>query len=52
MININSKYNNYNIIIIGLGGTGSHLISFLSQLIGNRKDKELFKITLIDDDVV
>ena len=48
MININSKYNNYNIIIVGLGGTGSHLISFLSQLIGNRKDKELFKITLID----
>ena len=52
MININSKYNNYNIIIVGLGGTGSHLISFLSQLIGNRKDKELFKITLIDDDIV
>ena len=47
-----NKYKEYNILIVGVGGTGSHLISFLSQLIGNRKDKALFDITLIDKDHV
>lgn len=45
--------NSYNIFIIGVGGTGSHLVSFLTQLIGNdQKFKEKFKITLIDGDIV
>ena len=53
MINLlSNKYKEYNILIVGVGGTGSHLISFLSQLIGNRKDKALFDITLIDKDHV
>ena len=53
MINLlSNKYKEYNILIVGVGGTGPHLISFLSQLIGNRKDKALFDITLIDKDHV
>ena len=43
----------YNIIIVGVGGTGSHLTSFLSQLIGNNKVYNMkHKIILVDGDVV
>lgn len=41
------------IYIIGVGGTGSHLISFLAQLIGNNSDlKNKHSITLIDGDII
>lgn len=47
------KDNSYNIIVVGTGGTGSHFISFLSQLIGNNKVyKTKHKITLIDGDII
>lgn len=43
----------YNIVIIGVGGTGSHLTSFLTQLIGNNRTfKTKHKITLVDGDKV
>ena len=43
----------FNIIIVGTGGTGSHLVSFLSQLIGNNDTyKVKHNITLIDGDIV
>lgn len=52
MIKIERDYR-YNIIIIGVGGTGSHLISFLSQLIGNNKVfKAKHSIVLVDGDEV
>lgn len=52
MININ-QHMDFNIIIVGLGGTGSHLISFLSQLLGNNElFKRRHKVTLIDGDIV
>lgn len=44
---------NYNIIIVGVGGTGSHLTSFLSQLIGNSKIfKAKHNVILVDGDIV
>lgn len=42
----------YNIIVIGAGGTGSHFISFLTQLVGNSLNKNNTIITIIDDDLV
>lgn len=52
MISLDKDYN-YNIIIVGVGGTGSHLISFLSQLIGNNNNfKHKHKIILVDGDTV
>lgn len=43
----------YNIIIVGVGGTGSHLTSFLAQLIGNNANfKRKHNIILVDEDTV
>lgn len=43
----------YNIVVVGVGGTGSHLVSFLSQMIGNNEFyKKHNKITLVDADIV
>lgn len=51
MIKLNNP--SYNIIVVGVGGTGSHLVSFLAQLIGNNQDyANKHKIILIDGDIV
>lgn len=48
-----NKDNSYNILIIGVGGTGSHLISFLAQMIGNNLVyKNQHRIVLVDGDEV
>lgn len=52
MVEISTK-EHFDIFIIGVGGTGSHLTSFLTQLLGNNKDlKNKHRITLIDRDIV
>lgn len=52
MINL-YKDNNYKIIVVGVGGTGSHLTSFLTHLIGNDENLKLkSSILLIDGDQV
>lgn len=52
MINL-EKGNSYKIIIVGVGGTGSHLVSFLAQLIGNNKFYQRnHEIVLVDEDTV
>lgn len=52
MIEIDLK-EHFDIFVIGVGGTGSHLTSFLTQLLGNNPElKNKHKLTLIDGDVV
>lgn len=52
MIELN-KNNSYKIYIVGVGGTGSHLVSFLTHLIGNNKHfRSTHSINLIDGDVI
>jgi PRTRC genetic system ThiF family protein len=52
MIELDRDYN-FNIIIVGVGGTGSHLVSFLSHLIGgDEKLKIKHNIILVDGDNV
>lgn len=47
------KSDRYKIMVVGVGGTGSHLVSFLTQLIGNNKSLKLkTNIVLIDEDIV
>ena len=54
MIKIDTmNYRKIDIAIIGTGGTGSHLISFLTQLIGNDKRlRDAVRLILVDEDVV
>lgn len=42
----------YNIIIVGVGGTGSHLVSFLTQMMCNDSKYSESRIVLVDEDVV
>lgn len=52
MIEIDLK-EHFDIFVIGVGGTGSHLTSFLTQLLGNNPElKNKHSITLIDGDIV
>lgn len=49
---IEKKYLLYtNIIQVGLGGTGSNLLPFLTQLINQLNDKSIY-LTIIDGDIV
>jgi PRTRC genetic system ThiF family protein len=41
-----------NIIVVGCGGTGSHIIPHLVRLIASKPTKSLIKITFVDGDVV
>lgn len=52
MIKLN-QHMAFNIIIVGVGGTGSHLVSFLSQLIGNNEEfRSNHRVILVDQDLV
>lgn len=52
MIELN-KDKSFNIIIVGVGGTGSHLVSFLTQMIGNNNVyKKHSRLVLVDADII
>lgn len=52
MIELNKKYS-HNIYVIGVGGTGSHLVSFLTQLLSTEQTSaNVNSITFIDGDEV
>lgn len=46
-----SCYKAFNIIQIGCGGTGSHLVPLMSQMLGVSDEKYLYSYTLIDNDL-
>lgn len=46
-----SSVTGYNIVVCGVGGTGSNLIPFLTQVVASSKDKNI-TITLADGDIV
>lgn len=47
-----SKCNNWHLVIVGAGGTGSNLVPHLSQLMFSYANKQNISAVLVDEDVV